>query len=87
MNEKSPGSARLMKCSDGGVVETNRTFQAASAALNHPARSPTRGSGLGAVVDMLPVDVAQAARASAAPANTDFTVTCRSRWPGPSPSR
>src|SRR5258706_7441695 len=90
MKEKSPGLARLMNCSDGGVVETRRTFHAARAAFIHPARSPTRGSGLGAVVDMLPFDVAQAARASAAPAIRSFAFTCRSRssrWPGPSRSR
>src|SRR6266496_1379827 len=52
MNAKSPGLLLLMKSGDGGVVETRRMFQAARAASIHPARSPTRGSGLGAVVDM-----------------------------------
>src|SRR5882672_93405 len=52
--------------SDGGVLEATRRFQVASCAFIIPARSPTRGSGLGAVVDMLMlgVDVAQAATAS-----------------------
>src|SRR5213593_931481 len=83
INEKSPGLARLMKCSDGGVVETRRTFQAASAAFIHPARSPTRGSGLGATVDMLTFEPAQAARPSAAAASSDVVLT----WPTPSPRR
>src|SRR3954470_3347008 len=40
-------------CSDGGDFDTIRRFQAASAASIFPARSPTRGSGLGAAVDRL----------------------------------
>ena len=40
-------------CSDGGVLETTRRFHVASAAFISPAWRPTRGSGLGAVVDML----------------------------------
>src|SRR5438270_9235545 len=48
----SPGSARLMNEGDGGVVETSRRFHAACAASNQPARSPTRGSGFGAFIDM-----------------------------------
>src|SRR5712691_914089 len=90
MKEKSPGLARLTNCSDGGVVETRRTFHAARAAFIHPARSPTRGSGLGAVVDMLPFEVAHAAAASTAPAIRSFAFTCRSRRhrrPAASPSR
>src|SRR5262249_769138 len=43
--------------SDGGVFESTCRFQAASPASNFPARRPTRGSGLGAVVDMSPVGV------------------------------
>src|SRR5207249_536037 len=39
-------------CSGGGVFETTRRFQDASAAFMRPARRPTRGSGLGATVDM-----------------------------------
>src|SRR4030088_1291565 len=49
----TPGVLRLMNCSDGGVFDSKRRFHDASAASNHPARSPMRGSGLGAVVDML----------------------------------
>src|ERR1700722_753431 len=45
----------------GRVVETRRTFQAACPASHSPALRPTRGSGLGAFVDML------AAGAGAAP--------------------
>src|SRR3954465_1256733 len=40
--------------SDGGVFETTRRFHVASSAFIRPARRPTRGSGLGAAVDMLP---------------------------------
>ncbi len=43
--------------SDGGVSETTRRFQAASPASAIPAWRPTRGSGLGAVVDELPFGV------------------------------
>jgi hypothetical protein len=39
--------------SDDGVLETRRRFHEASAAFVAPARRPTRGSGLGAAVDML----------------------------------
>src|SRR5258708_533476 len=39
---------------DGGVFETTRRFHVASSAFIRPARRPTRGSGLGAAVDMLP---------------------------------
>src|SRR5690242_15477947 len=47
----------------GGVLETTRMFQVASSAFMSPARRPTRGSGLGATVDMLaPPDDAHAAR-------------------------
>src|SRR6266852_4074378 len=50
--------------SGGGVFEITRMFQDASAAFISPARRPTRGSGLGATVDMLaPPDDAHAARA------------------------
>src|SRR3989442_8296550 len=50
--------------SGGGVFETTRMFQEASAAFISPARRPTRGSGLGATVDMLaPPDDAHAVRA------------------------
>src|SRR5438093_13084312 len=75
----SPGLLRLMKFSDGGVLDTSRRFQAASPALNQPAFSPTRGSGRGAAADMsrfgdgaAPAgddeDLAHAARDSAASA-------------------
>jgi hypothetical protein len=46
----------LVNFSDGGVAETFRRFQMASAGSHHPARSPTRGSGLGAAIDMLEPD-------------------------------
>ena len=39
--------------SDGCVSETTCMFHVASWALNWPALRPTRGSGLGADVDML----------------------------------
>src|SRR5215813_12078881 len=47
------------KCSEGGVFETSLRFQAAVPASVSPALSPTRGSGLGAVVDMAPGDAAE----------------------------
>ena len=75
MNWKSPGVLRLMKSADGGVVDTRRRFHAASAAFIQPARSPTRGSGLGAVVDMLSLVGAHAATDSATMANRDWEFT------------
>jgi len=48
MNRKSPAVSRLMNWGEGGVVETSRIFQFATPALNHPARSPIRGSWRGA---------------------------------------
>jgi hypothetical protein len=41
-----------MKDGDGGVVETSFRFQAAADALNQPPVRPTRGSGVGAAIDM-----------------------------------
>src|SRR3954468_9005326 len=38
---------------DGGVLETRRRFQMASPASVFPPLRPTRGSGLGALVDVL----------------------------------
>jgi hypothetical protein len=49
-----------MNALDGGVFESNRRFHAAVPALNQPALRPTRGSGLGAVVDMFAGDGAPA---------------------------
>src|SRR6266705_1541362 len=67
--------------SEGWVLESTRRFQCASAAVIRPARSPTRGSGLGAVVDMSSLEVAHAARASAAIANdTERTVILEGMW-------
>src|SRR6266487_4117351 len=40
-------------CSDGGVCESTRRFHTASPAFIRPAWRPTRGSGLGAAVDLL----------------------------------
>jgi len=40
----------------GGVFDTARMFHDASAASISPARKPTRGSGLGAMVDTSPGD-------------------------------
>src|SRR5437867_488129 len=37
----------------GGVVESMRMFHAACAASQRPGRSPTRGSGVGAVADTI----------------------------------
>ena len=75
MNWKSPGLLRLMKSGEGGVVETSWMFQAASPASIHPARSPTRGSGLGAAVEKGRWDGAHAATDNATIANnaSDFT--------------
>ncbi|HET9424022.1 MAG TPA: hypothetical protein VFO55_01520 [Gemmatimonadaceae bacterium] len=42
-----------MNFSDGGVAEMSFMFQIASPASNHPAFSPTRGSGDGAAMFML----------------------------------
>ena len=41
-----------MNADDGGVFEASRRFHAAAPASNQPALSPTRGSGLGAELDM-----------------------------------
>src|SRR5437763_5005837 len=84
-----------MKSGEGGVVETSWMFQAASPASIHPARSPTRGSGLGAAVEKGRWDGAQAATDNATIANNAFDFTegslkghrasgsCgRSRWSG-----
>ena len=38
---------------DGGVCESTRRFQVASCASMSPALRPTRGSGFGAVADVL----------------------------------
>src|ERR1051325_8528387 len=65
MNSKFPGLPWSMNCSDGGVVETSRMFHAASAAFIHPARSPTRGSGLGAAAGRSSLDEAHAAHSAA----------------------
>src|SRR5881409_4448940 len=75
MNWKSPGLLRLMKSGEGGVVETSWMFQAASPASIHPARSPTRGSGLGAAVEKGCWDGAHAATDNATIATnaSDFT--------------
>jgi hypothetical protein len=40
------------KLAGGGVLETTRRFHDASPAFMRPARRPTRGSGLGAAVDI-----------------------------------
>src|SRR5436309_667416 len=44
-----------MNDGEGCVVDTRRMFHAASAASNQPARRPTRGSGLGGVIDTFSV--------------------------------
>src|SRR5687768_3744610 len=49
----SPGVLGFVNLSEGRVVETSRRFQIASPASHQPARSPTRGSGLGGDIDML----------------------------------
>src|SRR5439155_1370517 len=48
---RSPGVLGLRKSFDGGVFETTRRFHAASPAFIHPARRPTRGSGLGTLAE------------------------------------
>src|SRR3954463_16077039 len=52
------------KLAGGGVLERTRRFHDASPAFIRPARSPTRGSGLGAAVDM---DMSPAAEEPFAP--------------------
>src|SRR3954469_20050534 len=54
-----------MNCLEGGVVDTFFRFQMAWPASASPGLSPTRGSGLGGVVDML------AAGAGAPPASLE----------------
>src|SRR5687767_379719 len=49
----SPGVVELVNFSDGRVDDTFRMFQIASPASHHPARSPTRGSGLGGTIDTM----------------------------------
>src|SRR5438093_10688931 len=71
MNSKLPGLLWSMNCSDGGSVETSRRFHAASAACIQPARKPTRGSGVGAVVVILSPDPAHAAASAAIVRDTD----------------
>src|SRR6266567_20242 len=67
--------------SEGCVLERTRRFQVASAAFIRPARSPTRGSGLGGVVAMSNLEVAHAARASAAIANdSERTLILEGMW-------
>src|SRR5207244_12333506 len=51
--------------SEGGVFESTRRFHVASAAFIKPARSPTRGSGLGAAADMPPGEEDALAHAAA----------------------
>jgi hypothetical protein len=51
----SPGVLGLVNFSDGGVAETNRRFHIAVPGSHQPALRPTRGSGLGAAVD-IPVE-------------------------------
>src|SRR3954451_15305611 len=46
------------KLAGGGVLETTRRFHDASPAFIRPARSPTRGSGLGADAEMAADDAA-----------------------------
>src|SRR5919112_191240 len=53
VSRPSPGVLGLVNLSEGRVVETSRRFQIASPASHQPARSPMRGSGLGADIDML----------------------------------
>src|SRR5689334_21911772 len=48
-----------MNASDGGCFATTVRFQVASPASIQPARSPTRGSGLGAEVDMSGAELAE----------------------------
>src|SRR5438105_14589473 len=76
----------------GGVCDSTCRFQTASPALSVPARSPTRGSGIGSPGDMLlidgilleraaPVDVAhpEATRTAAPSASEPNRVRRRSR--------
>src|SRR2546426_9347906 len=73
---KSPGLVSFVNCAGLGAAETSRRFHAASAAFIHPARSPTRRSGLGAVGDISNfVAVAQAAAAVPIARTADFDLT------------
>src|SRR5687768_4482657 len=66
VSRRSPGVVGLKNFSEGGVFDTTRRFQAASPAFIHPARRPTLGSGLGAVVDRSGCCRAATGRAAAA---------------------
>src|SRR5207302_10422813 len=73
---KSPGLVSSVNAAGLGAADTSRRFQEASAAFIHPARSPTRRSGLGAVGDMSNfVAVAQAATKMAAASKTSLDRT------------
>jgi hypothetical protein len=43
-----------MKSAEGGVFDTTRIFHAASPAFMRPPFSPTRGSGVGALIAVMP---------------------------------
>src|SRR4029450_13538375 len=75
------------KCSEGGVLETSLRFQAAVPASVSPALSPTRGSGLGAVVDMPALEAdeeepAHAERVTRASVSTAQSSAATRRAPG-----
>ncbi len=70
---KSPAVSRLMNWGDGGVVETSRMFQFASAALNHPAFNARRGSVRGVAERICPAAAVARVRAATARNSLDFT--------------
>src|SRR5207245_10696420 len=73
---KSPGLVSSVNCAGFGAADTRRRFHAAEPAFIHPARSPTRGSGLGAVGDMSNfVVVAQAAATVPIASKTNVALT------------
>src|SRR5256885_16920702 len=73
---KSPGLVSSVNAAGLGAAVTRRRFHAASAAFIHPARSPTRRSGLGAVGDISNfVAVAQAAATVLIASTTELDLT------------
>src|SRR6266480_5340111 len=73
---KSPGLVSSVNAAGLGAADTSRRFQEAWAAFIHPARNPTRGSGLGAVGDISSfVAVAQAATAVPIASRTNLDLT------------
>src|SRR3954466_2959191 len=66
VNARSGWHDRLNGHGDGALA-SRRRFQLDFSASARPARNPTLGSGLGAVVDMLPIGTGAAADEDVAP--------------------